>query len=222
MEHKRQFTSLVPTLPESGGASQTPGRYAAITGGRAILNAKHHTTTSGKTQGTIWNRVEQAASSSNKLRGPSPAISRSNTPNNVPNADRFPPLAAGPSGSSTPGRSTTPWASSTSAASKPAPTPLTQPQPRTQQRVPKLASESMFPSLAPSASASQRDKPKVSGNVSLKNILGTTSAPPPVQWGSSAGAGNGNEDPPDDAAPAPKGKKGKGKQTLFTLGSFPT
>lgn len=80
--------------------------------------------------------------------------------------------------------------------------------------------------------------PQVKGNVSLKNILGASSGPAVAAWGTGGGGGgNANANGPegDLAAPAegvgegvqtgPKaGKKAKGKQkqTLYTLGSFPT
>ena len=79
--------------------------------------------------------------------------------------------------------------------------------------------------------------PQVKGNVSLKNILGGSSAPAVAAWGGGGGGGNSNADTPGGDSVAavegsgegvqtgPKaGKKGKGKQkqTLFTLGSFPT
>jgi len=108
------------------------------------------------------------------------------------------------------------------------------------QRLPKLTS-SQFPEL-PSSSA-PRQKPSMGGNSSLKNILGVSAGPSVAAWqagasesvsvissdfvglnvtetldvggeaGSMQGGGGGQW----------KGRKGKGKQkqTLFTLGSFP-
>jgi E3 ubiquitin-protein ligase ZNF598 len=92
-----------------------------------------------------------------------------------------------------------------------------------------------------------RQKPLVSGNTSLKNILGDTGPPANSAWSSSmpagenskgGGPGGGSTDVNGDAsenttatAPAASsaaggGKKGKGKgkakQTLFTLGTFPS
>jgi len=103
-----------------------------------------------------------------------------------------------------------------------------------------------------------RAKPQVSGNVSLKKILGSTTRPVVSAWQPSSAGDNNNNSQSDAAAvedqglgeivegnvpvvsgdngggvgnatattaTAPtKGKKGKAKQkqTLFTLGSFPT
>ena len=100
--------------------------------------------------------------------------------------------------------------------------------------------------MLPSSTAS-RAKPQVSGNVSLKNILGSTTGPVVSAWQPNS-TGDNNQitavedqreaiegsvqvDDGNDAATATltaaspmKGKKGKAKQkqTLFTLGSFPT
>ena len=89
-----------------------------------------------------------------------------------------------------------------------------------------------MPSLAAS-----RPKPQVSGNVSLRNILGTTTGPVVSAWQPNTAMGDGNGQVEDQgeagegpvsgdtkAASQTKGKKGKGKQkqTLFTMGSFPT
>jgi E3 ubiquitin-protein ligase ZNF598 len=83
-------------------------------------------------------------------------------------------------------------------------------------------------------------KPQVSGNVSLKNILGSTTGPVVSAWQPKSGDGNGLANTAvveeqgeaseghvsgDATATAKtKGKKGKAKQkqTLFTMGSFPT
>ncbi|KIM48537.1 hypothetical protein M413DRAFT_5966 [Hebeloma cylindrosporum] len=112
------------------------------------------------------------------------------------------------------------------------------------QAPPKL-SNSLFPEL-PTSSSSRASVPQVKGNVSLKNILGASNGPAVVAWGGGGGGGagggvgvvgvgNANTNAPgsDSAAPSEVGegvqtgkggKKGKGKQkqTLFTLGSFPT
>lgn len=98
---------------------------------------------------------------------------------------------------------------------------------------PPVMSKSAFPELAPSALAGRVPKAAVSGNQSLRNILGTTSPPTPV-WESGKGSpgGSGPSTPAWEASlneltvetnGGAKSKKGKGKQkqTLFTLGSFP-
>lgn len=104
-------------------------------------------------------------------------------------------------------------------------------------------SSTLFPEL-PSSTAS-RTKPQVSGNVSLKNILGNTTGPVVPAWQPSSMGdvqpsltgddvraaavedqgenGAVSTDATATATGPTKGKKGKGKQkqTLFTLGSFP-
>ncbi|KAJ7138148.1 hypothetical protein C8R44DRAFT_975995 [Mycena epipterygia] len=217
LEQRRQFPELVPQAIGSG--------YAGIASGR-VLNAKH--ATGGRQARQVWDRVAQAASSSSV---PSPA-------------QRFPAL--GPAGSSSaaprPGQRNTPWsASATSFAPSssfvpspapgpaPAPTPFSTHMPTapsTQKAPPKL-SNSLFPELQPSAAA--RQKALVSGNVSLRNILGTGANPGPAAWGAgtaTTASANANEQSSvADGATAGGGgkkKKGKGKQTLFTLGTFPS
>jgi hypothetical protein len=70
-------------------------------------------------------------------------------------------------------------------------------------------------------------KPLVSGNQSLRKILGET-APTVAAWkGNDTASGGGtpilDEQSAVEETASGKGKKGKGKQkqTLFTLGSFP-
>lgn len=102
--------------------------------------------------------------------------------------------------------------------------------------MPKLSS-TLFPELPSSTASRGYSKPQVSGNVSLKNILGNTTGAVVSAWQPPSSTGEPNdvvtvEEQGDDAhvpvgvpATVPtKGKKGKGKQkqTLFTLGSFPT
>jgi hypothetical protein len=77
-------------------------------------------------------------------------------------------------------------------------------------------------------SSMPRPKPPVSGNTSLRNIVGDT--PTKSAWGGGGGANVETVRDVDSIAvgeverESPKGKKGKGKQkqTLFTLGSIPT
>ncbi|KAF9023812.1 hypothetical protein BDZ89DRAFT_1069615 [Hymenopellis radicata] len=90
---------------------------------------------------------------------------------------------------------------------------------------PKL-NDAVFPGL-PSTGASRGPKPQIGGNASLRNILGANSAPKPTVWGAegSRDVGEGDSvEPSGGGEVEKKGKKGKGKQkqTLFTLGSFPT
>jgi hypothetical protein len=91
---------------------------------------------------------------------------------------------------------------------------------------------SLFPEL-PSSNAG-KEKPKIGGNTSLKNILGGTGPAVSAWQAGSANIGGGDDVEPhvhgaggegdgEEGTPGKKGKKGKGKQkqTLFTLGSFP-
>lgn len=208
--------------------------YAAITTGR-VLNAKHSTASRSHQQSSrqVWDRVAQAASSSS-------FASTSNGPTPRP-PDRFPPLQAAaaalpppinPTANHPPafrqGPRNTPWSSSTSRApSGPSP-PISRPDSSSSRTrpgppPPKL-SNALFPEL-PTASSNKQRAP-VSGNVSLRNILGNPAPPAAPAWQAGGSNGNsGNEGPESGSGnDPPKGKKGKGKgkQTLFTLGSFPT
>ena len=75
----------------------------------------------------------------------------------------------------------------------------------------------------------------MSGNVSLRNILGNATQPAVSAWGTGGtgdvgenveveSGGQGSGSAAGSGGGSGKGKKGKGKQkqTLFTLGSFPT
>ncbi|KDR73781.1 hypothetical protein GALMADRAFT_251582 [Galerina marginata CBS 339.88] len=238
IEQRRQFPDLTPTALGAG--------YAGITSGR-VLNAKHATAARSSQSQQVWNRVALAAS--NSSINPSSLLGKPSSTTGRPQ-DRFPALAGSSSGPAIPAAApalatplyrqpqrTTPWSTSSAQPSVlraqttyQAPARLATPK----QAPPKL-SNALFPELPTSSTA--RSKPQVSGNVSLKNILGTSSAPTVAAWGAGGNA------PPGDAvqeneneaseetsgaaattAGAGKGKKSKGKQkqTLFTLGSFPT
>ncbi|KAF5330528.1 hypothetical protein D9619_005186 [Psilocybe cf. subviscida] len=249
LEQRRQFPDLTPTSFGSG--------YAGITSGR-VLNAKHATATRASHSQQVWNRVEQAASSSSATSAPMRYLTPLPAPQQQTQQEKFPALGgagsgpstttAGPSRSSGGGTRSTPWSGSSAppptlrsqaavvaASSSPAPGSLTRKgvAARNQPPPPKLSS-ALFPEL-PSA-ATTRVKPQVRGNVSLQNILGSTGPPAVAAWGSghagASGGGGGDGTPQDtvDASETPavaqggKGKKGKGKQkqTLFTLGAFPS
>ncbi|KAJ7268157.1 hypothetical protein B0H12DRAFT_1097299 [Mycena haematopus] len=241
VEQRRQFPELVPVAVGSG--------YAGITSGR-VLNAKH--ATAGRRGGAqVWDRVAQAASSS----APTPAPAST--------ANRFPALVPGAASSrgsgGAAGQRNTPWASGrgggvgfapsssfvppppSSSSSLPTPFSTNVPTVQGTGKPPPKLSSALFPELP--ASTASRQKATVSGNVSLRNILGTTGGPPAQgAWGSNSnsGAGSGasagstgastpNEPPRDETDTGAGGggggkKKGKGKtkQTLFTLGTFPS
>ncbi|KAI0797515.1 hypothetical protein C8Q75DRAFT_738536 [Abortiporus biennis] len=221
IEQRNQFPELVP----SGMGTE----WAGITGGR-VLNAKQATSSRSSLQSSrqVLDRVAAAASSSS--------------------APAFPPLRPSITASSSPGgyrqsQRNTPWASSSAAAGATAtssapimrgPTSVPGPGARTKTKAAPVLSRTAFPEL-PTSGSVRVPRAAVSGNQSLRNILGE-SAPPSPAWKSNKSNGSGSATPVDgggdsEAAPAAaaeptqgKGKKGKGKQkqTLFTLGSFPT
>ncbi|KAK1218754.1 hypothetical protein PQX77_018554 [Marasmius sp. AFHP31] len=238
VEQRRQFPELVPAAAGSG--------YAAITSGR-VLNAKQstHTRASKGSSRMVWDRVAQAAGSApSSSAGPGPSSRPKLQVQRPP--DKFPPLnAAAPAPRTAAGNQRkTPWVNSTPSSSSPAPPPgpkiYSVPGPsassvKSKQPPPKL-SNAAFPELRPS-STNTRTKVPVGGNQSLRNILGISGAAPATNaWGGGSNAapndnaGTGPEPTsPDEVeeggAPAVGGgkkKKGKQKQTLFTLGSFPT
>ncbi|KIY70361.1 hypothetical protein CYLTODRAFT_488161 [Cylindrobasidium torrendii FP15055 ss-10] len=214
VEQRQQFPDLVPTT--------TGQQYAGITSGR-VLNAKHGTG-SRAASGKVQDRVARAASSSQPYvpgAGPPPAAASSS---------KFPALsstAKAPAPRQAQYR--TPWTATASRPAAAAPAPIV---PRSvpgslasssvKRAPPPKLDHSAFPGL-PTAT-NQRAKVPMSGNTSLKNIVGG-GPPPPVRWGASGEEEVDNvvEAEPQQVAPG-KGKKGKGKQkqTLFTLGTFPS
>ncbi|TFK91783.1 hypothetical protein K466DRAFT_294055 [Polyporus arcularius HHB13444] len=231
IEQRNQFPELVPTT--------TGSEWAGITSGR-VLNAKHSTATRTSSQSSrqLWDRVARAAASTPNQP------SSSSTPATRAGANAFPPLHS--SGSPGPSNPTpfrqpqrlTPWASASAAAAPPAapavrpPTSVPGPGARSKPG-PAAFSKSAFPEL-PSTSAQRVPKAAVSGNQSLRKILGE-SAPAQPAWQKS-GEGSGSSTPGEGPAQSQNDgesaggqgttgkKKGKGKQkqTLFTLGSFPS
>jgi hypothetical protein len=222
-QQRQQFPDLVPQEVGSG--------YAGIASGR-VLNAKHATATrsSSRSSRQVWDRVAQAAGSSSLRPGSTPA------PTPRP-PDNFPTLA-GPSQPSQPAhrqkQRTTPWASGSStsgfrpATSAPAPAIQKSTTAKKGPPPPSLTSAA-FPELP---SGNPRVKPPISGNRSLRNILSET-APAVAAWKGNGSGGESGTQTPDEAdvvlrvaeeTAGGKGRKGKGKQkqTLFTLGSFPS
>lgn len=222
IEQRQQFPDLVPQEVGSG--------YAGITSGR-VLNAKHATATRSSSQSSrqVWDRVAQAAGSSSSRVGSAP------TPTPRP-PDSFPALAVPPQPQPAfrQQQRNTPWASGSGSSGTGSRAPTSIPTPVVQKRVatkkgppPPSLTSSAFPVL-PSSGNSRMKPPPVSGNQSLRNILGET-APTVAAWKSSGTGSGGGTPTPDEQSIAEetaggKGKKGKGKQkqTLFTLGSFPT
>lgn len=203
--------------------------YAGIASGR-VLNVKHATATrsSSRSSRQLWDRVAQAAGSSSSHPGTAP------TPTPRP-PDNFPVLLGPSQPAHRQKQRNTPWASSSSTsgfrpqASAPAPAIQKGAVAKKGPPPPSLTSAA-FPEL-PSLGNS-RVKSPVSGNQSLRNILGE-SAPTIAAWkNNDTGGGSGTQTPDEPSVVLREaeeiggrmGKKGKGKQkqTLFTLGSFPT
>jgi hypothetical protein len=219
-QQRQQFPDLVPQEVGSG--------YAGIASGR-VLNVKHATATRSSSQSSrqVWDRVAQAAGSSSSRIGSAP------TPTPRP-PDSFPVLAGPqPQPAFRQQQRNTPWASGSGSSSTGSRAPASIPTPAVQQRAvakkgppPPSLTSAAFPVLP--SSGNSRMKPLVSGNQSLRKILGET-APTVAAWKGNDTANTGGSPAPDEQSvveetASGKGKKGKGKQkqTLFTLGSFPT
>lgn len=219
-QQRQQFPDLVPQEVGSG--------YAGIASGR-VLNVKHATATRSSSQSSrqVWDRVAQAAGSSSSRIGSAP------TPTPRP-PDSFPVLAGPqPQPAFRQQQRNTPWASGSGSSSTGSRAPKSIPTPAVQQRAvakkgppPPSLTSAAFPVLP--SSGNSRMKPLVSGNQSLRKILGET-APTVAAWQGNDTANGGGSPVPDEQGvveetASGKGKKGKGKQkqTLFTLGSFPT
>lgn len=219
IEQRQQFPDLVPQEVGSG--------YAGIASGR-VLNVKHATATRSSSQSSrqVWDRVAQAAGSSSSRVGSVP------TPTPRPPVS-FPVLAGPSQPAFRQQQRNTPWASGSGSSSTGSRAPTSIPTPVVQQRAaakkgppPPPLTPAAFPVLP--SSGNSRMKPLVSGNQSLRNILGET-VPTTAAWKSSGTASGGSTPIPEEQSvieetASGKGKKGKGKQkqTLFTLGSFPT
>ncbi|KAI0080534.1 hypothetical protein K474DRAFT_1637363 [Panus rudis PR-1116 ss-1] len=231
VEQRNQFPALTP--------QGTGTQWAGITSGR-LLNAKQASSSRSAAQSSrqVLDRVARAATSS--------------APVPLPRAlDRFPPLQASSSSASSstppPGfRQTqhkTPWASS-SAAPAPVnlrgPTSVPGPGARGKPSNPPTLSKSAFPELPAASSGPKVPKAAIGGNQSLKRMIGDSTPSQPA-WVSGSGKtsanGSGANTPGEPSTENHEGgaesaatagtvgkKKGKGKQkqTLFTLGSFPT
>lgn len=220
-QQRQQFPDLVPQEVGSG--------YAGIASGR-VLNVKHATAMRSSSQSSrqVWDRVAQAAGSSSSRIGSAP------TPTPRP-PDSFPVLTGPPQPQPAfrQQQRNTPWASGSGSSSTGSRAPTSVPTPAVQQRAvakkgppPPSLTSAAFPVLP--SSGNSRMKPLVSGNQSLRKILGET-APTIAAWKGNDTASGGGSPIPDEHSvveetASGKGKKGKGKQkqTLFTLGSFPT
>lgn len=216
-QQRAQFPELVPT---SAGTE-----YAGIAGGR-VLNAKHQTSRTSRSRRQVLDRVAAAASNSSWPQQQSQAA------NNFPALASTSQLPSKQKPTQTPSRpqqkSTTPWVNSGQDSSSGfrtqvrQPPPAVKPKPRKTPAPPSL-SESAFPGL-PTVASNKPPKVFISGNKSLRNILGD-GLPAQPAWG--PGPSTQPSSPPPDPEPETttnKGRKGKGKQkhTLYKFGSFPT
>lgn len=185
------------------------------------MKAKHQTSRSSRPRQYVLDRVAAAASNSSWPQRPAPS--------------QFPTLASTsqplPKPTPTPShpqqKQATPWVNNgqgSTSGFRPQvqqPVSISKPQPKKTGAPPSL-SKSAFPEL-PTVASSKPPKEFISGNKSLKNILGD-GLPAQPAWGQ--GPSTQPSSPPPDLEPEPattKGRKGKAKQkqTLFTLGSFP-
>ncbi|KAG7442494.1 uncharacterized protein BT62DRAFT_905989 [Guyanagaster necrorhizus] len=206
IEQRRQFPDLVP--------SSVGNEYAGITSGR-VLNAKHSTGSRSSQQSSrqVLDRVARTALSSTAVSAPAAVA-------------KFPPLSSqSVSSSSSAFRQTqhkTPWSPSSAPGSR-GPTLISRPPPglsstKASRPPPPELNEATFPGLP---SAAPRAIPPMGGNTSLRNILGASTPPPQTVW--NATSSSSVLDPtPEGSAPKGKKNKGKQKQALFTLGTFPT
>ena len=244
LQQRRQFPELVPTAVGGG--------YAAIATGRVLnAKHSTKARSSHKSSRAVWDRVAQVASSSSSPSASTSSLNRfpalqaasssgpairplSQGQRTTPWTSSGASLTAG-MGGSTP-RPVETKIQVVPSIQRTSSTPSTK-----SQRPPKLSS-AQFPEL-PSSSAS-RHKPSVGGNSSLRNILGAPAGPAVPAWQAGPGESvsaissefigldvtdndGGETVMMQEAAGGGgqrKGKKNKGKQkqTLFTLGSFPT
>ena len=182
LERQQQFPSLTPA---------TSHNYAGVTSGRAIQVKRLQPGGGGRRK--VWDRVEQAASSS---PGPLPV-------QQAARATTFAPTR-GPFTSST-----TPWSQSAALGS----TSNQQRPARTTKAT--APSSAAFPSL-PASTISRPPKEFVSGQSSLRAIAGPI--PSSNAWTTDDQPLQPLEDTPQETSQSTRKKK-PAKQTLFTLGS---
>ncbi|KAJ7065851.1 hypothetical protein C8F01DRAFT_1126790 [Mycena amicta] len=204
--------------------------YAGIASGR-VLNAKHAVAS----HGAVWDRVAQAATSRFPALGSGSRAATAGGPRNTPwsasSSGRPRPVAptgfAASSSFVPPPTTTVAGAGASGGGGGKAGPP------------PKLSSALSFPELP----TRQKTVVQVNGNQSLKNILGrggqggggggggawgsasASGTSTPVAGAGSAPVGSRDDDPGVGVGVGAGGKKkgkGKNKQTLFTLGTFPS
>jgi len=204
VEHRRDFPELTP----SGVGTS----YSGISSGR-VLNAKQSTIprTSQQSTRNMLDRVANAAANTSRA------------------VDSFPVL---PSSSSKPktqvrGSAPTPW--SPASTSKKQQTPVLQPfsvpgsggQGKGRPAPPKL-SNSLFPSLPPPSSTTALEARQLVSGDRMKKSNSSIWGSGPASGSAPATPGESENESADAQMTRGKKKKGKEKQMLFTLGTFPT
>jgi len=246
IEQRRQFPDLVPASVGAGYSGIASGRVLNAKHSTAIRSSQ-----SQQVWNRVALAASSSEGNSpgiEELFRPPPTFT---TAPNRPVQERFPSLGGGGSSSSLtaprPGQRATPWSASaatppalrTQAAAVSSSGPAKAGGRSGPKQAPPKLSNSLFPEL-PTSASSRANLPQVKGNVSLKNILGASGRPAVTAWaaggagaggnananvlGGDSAAANGAVDGESMQAGPSGGKKGKGKQkqTLFTLGSFPT
>ncbi|KAJ3727590.1 hypothetical protein C8R42DRAFT_717035 [Lentinula raphanica] len=218
IEQRRQFPDLVTSAASSSSGAYAAITSGRVLNAKQSTHTSSNASRSSTTR--VWDRVAQAANSGSggNAAGPSGrAVPGSLAAVNAQAAaqrDKFPPLGGG--GSSTglskapPGSRKTPWAgsgttntsstafpglpSSSASSSSSSHTPLrpfsvpaSSISSSSNTPAPKL-NTAAFPVLP--TSANKREKVQVKGNVSLRNILGSTKEAPASKWGANGASGS--------------------------------
>ncbi|KIK00343.1 hypothetical protein K443DRAFT_612765 [Laccaria amethystina LaAM-08-1] len=252
LEQRRQFPDLIPTSIGSGYAGIASGRVLDAKHSTATRSSERSSRqvwdrvaqAAGSSSAAVPSLSQ--VPTQQRLPGKFPALTGGSTPGSTPTPAfrqgqrntpwstssttgfKAPTALPGSSSSFPSAPESRPTSSSSSLASAKA---AAHGGPR--QAPPKL-SKALFPELP--TVANSRQKPQINGNVSLKNILGNSATPAVSAWAGAAAGHPAGQKTPSGANETPategdiitaatgKGKKGKAKQkqTLFTLGTFPT
>jgi hypothetical protein len=228
IEH--QANDPTPVALASGSSD-----YAGITA-RRVLNVKQTTRArrANNSPRSVWDRIEQVANSSQPLLRtsgtntppdsnlfPSLAQARINPPQPMPAFRQKPHTTAwsASASGSVPSSSTQPSIVPHSVPARPASPPRPgKPKP------PPTQSQQAFPSL-PASSRFGVPKEALGGNQSLRKIRGLDGEVPESVWGKPSSSTQASSSTPGTEGTGTanaKGKKKKGKETLFTIGAFPT
>jgi ribosome assembly protein 4 len=196
----RAINEDYPALPGPGGLLPGMSPTTVSTGGKRVLRLKSSTARSSRS-----------------------AVGRSGALPTAP-SNPFPPLSAAAGSSSRRGQtSATPWAAAPPPppVSRPSPTPsrpsYTAPSSSRAPAAPTPRGTDAFPALPAAAKPNVLMAGKTRGTVRWNDNRG----PAPTAWGSNPSSGNASPAEPDydnDSSTGKKGKKNKGKQTLFHFG----